>query len=91
MYDAVQSKVRRRGLRILTIALCAARSRIIVTVATLASTSAFPLGIPMGMRIPAVCRSSGVQVRLHAYNEGIEPLNVDAIVYVACMKLADDA
>jgi len=39
-----------------------ARSRIFVTVATFASTSAFQLGMPMGMRTPAVCRSSDVQM-----------------------------
>jgi len=37
-------------------------SRIFVTVATFASTSAFQLGMPMGMRTPAVCRSSDVQM-----------------------------
>jgi len=37
-------------------------SRIFVTVATFASTAAFQLGMPMGMRTPAVCRSSDVQM-----------------------------
>ena len=48
-------------LRILTVSLCAVRSRI-VTVATLATASAFQIGMPMGVRTPVVCRSAELQM-----------------------------
>ena len=49
--------------RILTVVRCACRARIITLVATtIASTSAFQLGAPMGMRA-SVVHYSGAQVR----------------------------